>query len=426
MTHRQAISAFSAVDQVELKLTKPERTIVLTSRFVTDDAILQRTRETPARDPIALTMDELEELHCGLIDDEDHTEDQKRRRALQRILKKIEEWFEEDDLDDPSELEGFFGDLLQFNIDAEALAPPDAEAIFQVLFADSNRSMGPDAGTYQVTLSKTDRETLLAIENIPSDVHKLIVVDDPGELRFPLSMRQFMVVALTVREELELASDRAGHERLESAARRLSAALFDALQRSGTLAPGAHRGERTGQATAQEFQLKVSLDHSKPPIWRRIRVADCTLDELHEVIQTSMGWMDCHLHAFEWDGMVFGHPDQELECDGYDETQVYLSQLVADGCKKLHYTYDFGDGWQHTIHIERISPRKPSDRLPECVKGTGACPLEDCGGIWGYYDMLAALRDPKHERHEEMVEWAGEEFDPDRFDVAEVNAQFAE
>ena len=109
----------------------------------------------------------------------------------------------------------------------------------------------------------------------------------------------------------------------------------------------------------------------------------------------------------------------------YDETQVYLSQLVANGCKKLRYWYDFGDDWWHTITIEKTLKPKPTDHFPTCLKGVGACPPEDCGGIWGYYEFLEAIRDPKHERHDELVEWAGDDFDPNDFDVEETNEALA-
>jgi hypothetical protein len=132
------------------------------------------------------------------------------------------------------------------------------------------------------------------------------------------------------------------------------------------------------------------------------------------------------MHQFDWDGICFTHPEAELDGDVYDETQAYLSQLVADGCRKLRYWYDFGDDWWHTIEIEKSIEPKPTDHFPVCLKGVGACPPEDCGGVWGYYEFLAAIRDPKHERHDEFVEWAGDDFDPECFDLDAVNLVLAQ
>ena len=40
-------------------------------------------------------------------------------------------------------------------------------------------------------------------------------------------------------------------------------------------------------------------------------------------------------------------------------------------------------------------------------------------------DLLEAIRNPKHPRHEDMLEWVGGEFDPERFDLDAVNAKLA-
>ena len=119
------------------------------------------------------------------------------------------------------------------------------------------------------------------------------------------------------------------------------------------------------------FQLKISLDGSKPPIWRRVLVADCTLDVLHHIVQIAMGWTNSHLHMFEYGDDRFSDPRFELDDDDYDETQVWLSQLAASGCKKLRYWYDFGDDWWHTIKFEKLLDPKPTDKFPICVKGVG-------------------------------------------------------
>jgi hypothetical protein len=55
-----------------------------------------------------------------------------------------------------------------------------------------------------------------------------------------------------------------------------------------------------------------------------------------------------------------------------------------------------------------------------CLAGKGQCPLEDCGGLWGWYHLLDVLNNPKHKEHADMKEWAGGIIDPDVFDAAEV------
>jgi hypothetical protein len=169
------------------------------------------------------------------------------------------------------------------------------------------------------------------------------------------------------------------------------------------------------------YQLKITLRDTKPPIWRRVQVKDCTLAKLHAILQAVMGWDGYHLHAFEVGGQQYSEPDPDGMMETEDERKVKVSQVVDGGIKKFAYTYDFGDNWEHAIQVEQVLAAEPGVRYPRCVAGKRACPPEDCGGAWGYQEFLEAVRDPKHEQHAEMREWVGGEFDPERFDIDAVN-----
>ena len=181
---------------------------------------------------------------------------------------------------------------------------------------------------------------------------------------------------------------------------------------------------RKKQATAPDrvYQIKVALDGSKPPIWRRLLVpSDLTLGDLHRVIQVAMGWTDSHLHQFTIAGRSYGvpHPDDMEEI--LDEEDHRLAGLRPAEKFKFRYEYDFGDSWVHTILVEKILEGKPGQPYPFCLKGKGACPPEDCGGIWGYRDFIAAMADPEHPEHVHYRDWYNADFDPEAFDLAEVN-----
>ena len=210
----------------------------------------------------------------------------------------------------------------------------------------------------------------------------------------------------------------------------------DGASRSKALAqkpPARSTSVRPSKAPAKTaagtvYQLKITLDHIKPPIWRRLLVKDCTLADLHDLIQISMGWDDYHLHIFEIGEEQYGDSNQREadpwgEQDVANERKVKLSQLVAPGVKKFRYTYDMGDTWQHTVLIEKTLPVEPGVKYPRCIDGKRACPPEDCGGPWGYSDFLDAVQNPKHERHEELLEWVGDGFDPEAFDPEAVNKE---
>ncbi len=173
------------------------------------------------------------------------------------------------------------------------------------------------------------------------------------------------------------------------------------------------------------YQFKVTLKESHPPIWRRIQVPDCTLGELHEVLQVVWDWGNSHLHQFIVNRKYFGeatHDDLDMEVE--DEDGIGLSDIyTGENTPRIVYEYDFGDGWQHEIILEKILEPEPRVTYPCCLEGARACPPEDVGGIWGYAEFLEAISDPNHEDHDEMVEWVGGEFDPERFSVDEVNKE---
>jgi hypothetical protein len=178
------------------------------------------------------------------------------------------------------------------------------------------------------------------------------------------------------------------------------------------------------------YQFKVTLKESHPPIWRRIQVPDCTLGELHEVLQVVMGWEDCHLHQFIVRGEYFGPLDPEdfdWGLEKGDEDKISISEVAKTGRKvRCTYEYDFGDSWQHEILLEKILEPEPNVAYPRCIEGERACPPEDVGGIWGYAEFLAAISDPKHERHDDLVGWIGGRFDPEKFSVEKVNRELRE
>jgi hypothetical protein len=180
------------------------------------------------------------------------------------------------------------------------------------------------------------------------------------------------------------------------------------------------------EATGEVYQFKVTLMDTKPPIWRRIQVNDCTLDKLHEHIQTAMGWTNSHLHHFRIDGKFYGDPMLMAENFGdlnyADSTRTRLSDILPKGAQgfQFEYEYDFGDGWRHEVVFEERLGAESRKRFPLCTEGARACPPEDVGGVWGYADFLEAIADPENERHDELRAWIGRKFDPEAFNPAKA------
>ncbi len=194
------------------------------------------------------------------------------------------------------------------------------------------------------------------------------------------------------------------------------------------------------QAGTPILQLKIMLNDSKPPIWRRVLVpAGIPLPQLHEVIQALFGWLDYHLHEFRvggFDGPAYAPADPDGEDDFFgepsrDESTVTAGDLLPAVGSTMSYTYDFGDNWVHAIKVEKIlAADDGGGQLPRCTAGRGAAPAEDSGGTWGWASIVQAVNDPGHEQHLEYREWLGmlpgDTLDPRAFNPDEVNGTLAD
>lgn len=179
----------------------------------------------------------------------------------------------------------------------------------------------------------------------------------------------------------------------------------------------------------QLYQLHIKLDDTSPCIWRRLLVpSNISLNQLHLIIQVTMGWQNCHYHVFRTqDTCCFSEP--EVLEDGFDnwfdETSVILSEVLHHKTKHMSYEYDFGDSWIHRITLEKTLPligNLDADML--CLAGEYACPPEDCGGIPGYQHLLSVLQNPLDPEHTEILEWLGvETFDPVYFNLENQNTR---
>ena len=193
-----------------------------------------------------------------------------------------------------------------------------------------------------------------------------------------------------------------------------------------TAARKATEATKTG---APIYQLKVTLNGFKPAIWRRVQVSDnITLGTLHVIIQMVMGWGGGHLHQFilgKRPNLIFiGSPspfDDVMDEEMGNEDDVTIKQALSAAKSKMTYEYDFGDGWEHEILLEKIVSAESGVYYPRCLAGEMACPPDDVGGVWGYANFLDAIKNPKHPEHEDLLDWVGGDFDPEAFDLEDVN-----
>jgi hypothetical protein len=147
------------------------------------------------------------------------------------------------------------------------------------------------------------------------------------------------------------------------------------------------------------------------------------LASLHPVLQIVMGWQNSHLHAFNIGGDDYAEPAPIPLEKTRDSTTQKLADFHFSTGSQFTYKYDFGDGWLHQITVEQVAPLAPEATRLTCLAGARACPPEDCGGVWGYEQLLERLGDPEDPEYEDLLDWIGLDFNPDAFDVNTVNQQ---
>ncbi len=186
------------------------------------------------------------------------------------------------------------------------------------------------------------------------------------------------------------------------------------------------RNKQMLDTTVPAYQLKITLQGAKPPIWRRIQVpGSVTLGQLHHVIQAAMGWYNRHLHQYLIDRTCYCPPETD---DNWrtsrpnDENNYTIHQLADKLNPSFQYIYDYGDNWLHQIVIEKVLDPEEGKPYPLVVTGRRACPPEDAGGVPGYMEQLQILTDPEHENHKMVKGWLGRNFDPARFGKTEIAA----
>lgn len=204
------------------------------------------------------------------------------------------------------------------------------------------------------------------------------------------------------------------------------------------------------------YIIKIELLDSDPLIWRRVIMpADATFKRLHDVIQTVTNFQSgypyggYHLYRFEVpEANLYVTDDEEAYSDHqlykknkkkYDEQlrlappksveRYYLELMMKEvrypsrikidkyleGGNTILYFYDFGDGWEFIVTLEKIV-NDYHFGFPTLLDGAETAPPEDAGGLGGFYEFLEIYSDESHPEHEETKIWAESqnfrEYDP--------------
>lgn len=404
-------------EKLPLKLTATERKLILEGLTCLDQEIEQIVRDTATGQPVMMTLDDLDDFGGFVAAEANHCKDKTKGKKLDAIFEKIQGLLDKFTDEEPSKtvkIEDARKEKLIFD-----QAVQIAQFAAQALVAAEQLGIKKKALEH-FSLAPAQREVLSLVPGMTTALKKKLAKQGTT-----FSIEEVASITMALAEDLP-----DGDARKQVAVMYLAKHLMDHLQ-SGITAAATPKLTKKPKGKAKVasntiFQFKITLLGVVPLIWRRIQVQDCTLDKLHEHIQTAMGWTNSHLHQFEIDGERYGDPAlidnrfDDFECE--DSTKTIVSEILPNTGKRFafKYEYDFGDSWEHEVMFEGCPSVDPKAKYPLCLEGERACPPEDCGGVWGYGDFLEAIRNPKHEEHENMLEWIGGKFAPEKFDPSKA------
>lgn len=193
----------------------------------------------------------------------------------------------------------------------------------------------------------------------------------------------------------------------------------------------------TTREDVKRLTLRVEMQGIEPVIWRELVVpSNLNLESLGCLLVDVMDWEGYHLHQFIKGYDYYGVPDEEFgtrnpfeglfgysPVKNHDSRDYTVGDVLARKRSWIDFEYDFGDSWMHRVTV--VDTRKyheGEERKIVLTAGENACPPEDCGGVWGYEELVEALKKPRSKRAKEIKEWLGYDFDPTDFDFEGVSA----
>lgn len=404
--------------ELPLNLSIAERKLILEEVACIDPDYSALVNETPNNEPLMLTLADLDDFGGYIAAEANHCADRKKQKQLDAVFEKVQELLDSHtDEEEPRTIN--FEAARQEKMILDHSVQVAEIAAGALVAAERLRIKTKQVQGFY--LAPAQRDVLLAASILSKPRRNKVA---KGKTNFSVAD----VASMT----LELIEDLADTDPSCQTARLLIADhLLGFLRREidvggNKASTNKSKRRKIGLVTAEVFQLKITLRESDPAIWRRIQIANCTLDKLHAHIQTAMGWTNSRLHHFEIGGERHGDPEllddgfEDFEC--VDSTVTRISDILPNDGKRFRflYVYDFGDDWKHEVLFEGCLKAEKGGHYPVCVEGERACPPEDVGGVWGYAEFLEAIADPNHEQHDDFADWAGN-YDPQEFDAGKIS-----
>lgn len=178
---------------------------------------------------------------------------------------------------------------------------------------------------------------------------------------------------------------------------------------------------------AKEYHIRIKLNNAPVPIWRELKLpSNLSLEAFSFIINEATGWDGTHLHHFINKNVYYKSTTElydikemgifPIRIQYCDANNFAISHLLREKGDRIKYEYDFGDSWLHDVWLKGVREYEPNEeRTLTFVKGQGACPPDDCGGVWGYQELLELNQKKRKTAEEkEILNWNGidKKFDP--------------
>ena len=185
--------------------------------------------------------------------------------------------------------------------------------------------------------------------------------------------------------------------------------------------------------TKREYHIRIKLKDAPVDIWRELVVpSNITLELLAYALIEAMGWHHEHLYQFIGKGNCYYLNSLQIKeqensflgfgnFDKYNSEETSLDSVLQPKSGRIKFEYDFGDSWMHEVWVKGVRDYAEGEEpVIKLLKGQGACPPEDCGGVWGYADLLELNKKKRKSADDkERLEWYGIDkyYDPEDADL---------
>jgi len=264
-------------EKVPLKLTVTERKLVLEDLMCLDDEYEQIIRETLPGKPVMMTLDDLDNFGGYIAAEANHCDDKKKEKKLDTVFEKIQRLLGKFTDEEPPKTLKIENARKEKVISDQAVQIAEFAAKALVAAEQLRIKTKP---LDKFWLAPGQRDVLLLVPGVSKTIKNKLAKEKP------LTVAEVASMTMALAEDLP-----EGEPQKQVALLFVAKHMMDRLQ-EGIMEKAEPAVKKKSKRRSQSdpdvlFQFKITLLKSQPPVWRRIQVQDCTLDNLHEHIRNA-------------------------------------------------------------------------------------------------------------------------------------------